>query len=118
MKIRIIYTDRGFCILKPVAKAIPEGMSVEAFLESEAKKCHLEKFPFDLIDSKDLPKCPSYKWRGEKGKGIWIDESIVTPAEKRKAKEAELDAELAKDNADPVKVIRLNRELEKMKCSK
>ncbi len=118
MRVRIIYTDNGFTILKPVLKAIPEGMAIEDFLESEAKKCGLDSFPFDIINSEDLPKEKPDKWRGSKGKGIWIDESIITPKEARKAKEDELDAALADPNTDPVKVIRLNRELEKMKCLK
>jgi hypothetical protein len=79
-------------------------------------KAGLSVMPFDDIDSNDFPdKTKKAKWRGEKGKGVWVDESIITPAEARKAKEDELDAELAKESPDPVKVIRLNRDLEKMK---
>lgn len=115
MIVRVIYTDSGFCVLKPILTAIPDGKSVEMFLQEESVKCGLDKFPFDDIEHTNLPKAEMKKWRGEKGKGIWVDESIVTPKEKRKAIELELDTELAKDTPDPVKVIRINRELEKMK---
>lgn len=98
--------------------------------EGETEEEHLERFhqemitkgrtdldaPFDDFDEKDLPRQDGFnraKWRGEKGKGVWIDDSVVTEAEKRKAVEDELDAELAKPNTDLKKVAKLQRKLDK-----
>lgn len=116
MKIRAFYKSDGSISLLYLVRKLREGETFEQALDEEMKKARLDHLPFDDYDPKDFPdKTKKAKWRGAKGKGIWVDESIVTPKERRQAKEAELDAELAKDNPDPVKVIRLNRELEKMK---
>lgn len=116
MKIRVFYKTDGLISLLYLVRKLKDGETEAQALDAESKKAGLDALPFDDFDPKDFPdKSKKEKWRGEKGKGIWVDESIVTPKEKRQAKEAELDAELAKDTPDPVKVIRLNRELEKMK---
>lgn len=116
MKIRAFYNNDGSISLLYLVRKLRDGETLEQALDEETKKTGLDKLPFDDFDPKDLPdKTKKEKWRGEKGKGIWIDESIITPKEKRQSKEKELDDELAKPNPDPVKVIRLNRELEKMK---
>ncbi len=53
------------------------------------------------------------KWQGKKGKGVKIDPSVVTPAEKRQAIVDELDAELAKASPDFIQLIILQRKLDK-----
>lgn len=118
MKIRIFYKPDNTLQHLYLVRNLNEGETFEQALDAETKKIGIT-YPYDDYEPTALPdKSKKEKWRGQKGKGIWIDESIVTPAEKRKAKEEELDAELNKPNPDPVKVIRLNRELEKMKCLK
>lgn len=53
------------------------------------------------------------------GKNFTADKSIkpdfIVKREMIEAKKAELDAELAKDSPDPVKVIRANREIDKLR---
>jgi len=117
MKVRIFYRDnKSIIYMVPIFKEKKAGQTDEDFMTEQSIKAKLDNVPFDDFDTKDLPdRSKMSKWRGEKGKGVWIDESIVLPAELRKAKADELDTELAKENPDPVKVIRLNRELEKMK---
>ena len=116
MIIRAFYTPENKVMLLYLVRKLNEGETFTQALDTETARGSFKDLPYDDIDAKDFPdKTKKEKWRGEKGKGIWIDESIITPKEARKAKEDDLDAELAKPNADPVKVIRLNRELEKMK---
>ena len=115
MKIRVFYKPDNLICLLHLVRELKEGETFEQALDAETIKTGLN-FPYDDFDPKDFPdKSKKEKWRGEKGKGIWVDETIITPKERRQAKELELDTELAKPNPDPVLVIRLNRELEKMK---
>lgn len=112
--VRVFFVeDKKIKIVIPIN---PKGLDWDTFWAIESKKLGLDKYESQDYNVSDMPslKCVA-KLRGEKGKGIWIDESIITPKEARKAKEDALDAELAKPNPDPVTVIRLNRELEKMK---
>lgn len=119
MKIRVFFKPDNNLAMLYLVRQLKDGETESQALDAEMAKARLDGLPFSDIDPKDMPdKTKKEKWRGSKEKGIWIDESIVTPNEARKAKEDELDTELAKPNADPVKVIRLNRELEKMKCLK
>lgn len=115
MKIRVFYeADKSLRMLYLVRK-LREGETESQALDLETSRAGIT-LPFDDFEPTQFPdKSKKAKWRGEKGKGIWIDESIITPKEARKAKEDALDAELAKPNPDPVAVIRLNREMEKMK---
>lgn len=75
----------------------------------------LEGLPFEDVDPSTLPQDRKNrdKWRGKKGKGIKVDPSVVTVAEKRQAVEDELDTELAKASPDSVQAIKLQRKLDK-----
>ena len=80
----------------------------------------LKGLPFDDVDDSELPvriDATRGKWRGTKGEGIHIDHSVVLPWEVIVSKQAELDAELAKEEPDMVTLIRLNREIEKIKAA-
>lgn len=55
------------------------------------------------------------KWRGEKGKGIWVDNSLVTKSEKLEEFQNKLDEEFNKDNPDTGKILKLQHQLEKAK---
>ena len=116
MIIRTFYTPENKVMLLYLVRKLNEGETFTQALDAETARGSFKDLPYDDIDANDFPdKTKKEKWRGSKGKGIWIDESIIPPKEARKAKGDELDAALADPNTDPVKVIRLNRELEKMK---
>lgn len=71
----------------------------------------------DIIDNSTLPpRAKRDKWRGRGGR-VWVDETVVTAAEELSAAEKELDDELAKPSPDPVKALKLQRKLEKLKQS-
>jgi hypothetical protein len=115
MKIRAFYKPNNGITLMYLVRKLREGETEEQALNAEALRAGIT-LPYDDFEPTEFPdKTKKAKWRGEKGKGIWVDESIITPSETRKAKEDELDAELAKETPDPVMVIRLNRDLDKMK---
>lgn len=91
------------------AKPNPDPDKV-AFLEDRL----LVGLPFDDIDPATLPdKIDREKWRGSKGAGVSVDATVITLAERRKAKEDALDAELAKPSPDAVETARLSRDLDK-----
>lgn len=74
--------------------------------------------PFDDMSLEDVAKFDRKnrdKWRGEKGKGIWIDTSLVSKREKIQEFTNELEKELDKDNPNPSKVLKLQRLVEKTK---
>jgi len=77
----------------------------------------LKDLPYDDLDPSQLPqdRKDRDKWKGEKGRGIWVDTSLVTKSEKTKELQDELDKELAKNNPSTVKVIKLQRLIEKVK---
>ncbi len=120
MKVIVIYKPDGqIAVIHPAYNKKRADESEVKFLErvrvKVIKDTDLEALPFDVIDKASLPadRLNRDKWRGEKDKGIRIDNSVVTLAERRKAVEDALDVELGKTNADPMKAIRLQRQLEK-----
>jgi hypothetical protein len=54
------------------------------------------------------------KWRGEKGKGVWVDETLVTKQDKRNEYRAAMEAELDKDNPNASRVLKLQRLIERV----
>jgi hypothetical protein len=118
-KIRILYQpDEQVVLLHPALKNRRLGESEEQHLKRYYKEI-ISKFPkykdlpFEDKHVDDLPKEDREKWRGSKGNGVRIDESIKTVQEKRKVVEDALDAELAKPDGDPMKALRLQRKLNK-----
>lgn len=73
--------------------------------------------PYDDIDPNQLPqdRKDRDKWRGTKGRGIWIDTSLVTKTEKIQELQEELDEELDKDSPDSTKVLKIQRQIEKVR---
>lgn len=72
--------------------------------------------PFDDMDDSRLPdRAKRGKWRAKKGQGIKVDETIVTPEEHRASIEKELDDELSKPTPDPIKALKLQRQLDKLR---
>jgi hypothetical protein len=77
----------------------------------------IKDLPYDDLDPSQLPqdRKDRDKWKGEKGRGIWVDTSLVTKSEKTKELQEELDKELAKNNPSTVKVVKLQRLIERVK---
>jgi hypothetical protein len=119
MKSRVFYRpDGAVAIVHPAPKAKRQGETDEAFFErtcfDAAVKAGLSGLDFDDMDDSLLPpRSDRDKWRGVKGQGVRIDHTIITKAERRAALEAELDAELAKPNANEITAMRLKRKLDK-----
>lgn len=82
--------------------------------DEETKKYGKDSFDFIDIETKDLPKCPKHKLKGNKENGLYIDENAITVDEIIEAKNKEIDLELEKETPDSIKLIRLNREKEKL----
>ena len=118
MNCRVFYrADGTVAVIHPVSKARRAGESEAEFyarvMEEAVTGTDLDGLPYDDIDPAALPtRADREKWRGSKGKGVTIDTSVVTSAERRKAVEDSLDAELAKETPDPVQVIGLRRQLD------
>ncbi|MBI5233523.1 MAG: hypothetical protein HY880_04140 [Deltaproteobacteria bacterium] len=114
---RVYYqTDGQVSVVYPAPKEKRDGETGEAFLERVCQRLdtNLNTLPFDDMDASILPsRTDREKWRGSKGQGIKVDTTIITKAERRKAVETSLDAELAKPNGNPITAMRLQRQLEK-----
>lgn len=119
MKIRVLYNpDKTIRTLSPESKKRKPKESETAHLdryhkEMKRKEPELKDLPYDDFNVGDMPGGDSEKWRGAKGKGVWIDSKVRTDAEKRQVVEDELDAELAKPDGDALKAMRLMRTLDK-----
>lgn len=116
MKVIIVYRpDSKVSVIHPNYSNKKEDETEDVFLERVRLKTNVSDHPFDIVDKTSLPQDRSKrdKWRGEKGKGIKIDESIITLAEKRQALEDELDAELENPSGNPMKALKLQRRLDK-----
>lgn len=117
MKHRIVYKpDGSVSIINPIPEAKREDETEEEFLTRNQNKIPaLAGLPYDDVEKDDLPADRSQrdKWRGSKGAGVYVDESVITEPERRKALEEELDLELERQNPNPVTAIRLQRRLQK-----
>lgn len=119
MNCRVIYRgDGSVVVIHPAPKAQMLGETEDDFLKrvfgKAVKDTELEGLPCDDVDPSALPERKHRnKWRGSKGKGVRVDHSVVTVAERRQAVEDELDAELAKETPDSVHALKLQRKLQK-----
>lgn len=117
MKCRVYYKADGNVI---ITYLIEEGRRKEesdkSFLDREmAKTTDLAALEYDDIDETDLPDSQWDKWRGSKGNGVHIDDTVITNSEKLAALNEEIDDELIKADTDVnlVKIERLMRKIEK-----
>lgn len=120
MKCRIVYKPDGqVSIIHPAPNARMPKETENAFLKRVFEKTMSDSgfkgLPYEDVDKSTLPqdRKDRDKWRGNKESGIYVDHTIVTEQEKRQAVEDQLDAELAKDEPNSVKVIGLQRKLDK-----
>lgn len=74
-------------------------------------------YPYDNKTLEELPpdRANRDKWRGEKGKGVWVDETLITRGQKMDELQKDLEAELDQPDPDPVKVIKYQRLIERTK---
>lgn len=113
-KVRVLYLPNGeIRVIHPV-RPKNKGETDEQYFDTNAKKVGLDDLPYEDMLKTDLPdRKDRAKWRGEKGKGIKIDHSIVTPAEKKKKMEDEINLERAKKPPDMLKLFDLQEGLRK-----
>ena len=116
---RVTYKPDGqVSITIPLLKAKKKGESEQAFLDRAYAKAVIENkfegFDFDDMDTTDLPDYKKReKWRGNKATGVYIDESIITPAERRQVLVDDLNTEFGKPQSsrNSAKILDLQRRL-------
>lgn len=115
---RISYRpDGGVSITHFLASACQNRETMATCMDRIMEKNEMLKdLPYDDVPRNQLPTDRSErdKWVGEKGKGISIDKSKVTKAEKITELRDKLDEELAKSSPSSVKVAKLERLIEKV----
>lgn len=108
--------DGGVSITHFVAEACLPEESETACMDRIYSQIEAGQYPYDDMIPDQLPKDRSQrdKWRGEKGRGIWVDASLVTKSDKRKEYQEQLDVELDEESPNASKVLRLQRLIEKV----
>ena len=141
MNIKIIVLILGLCFFQSICSAeikriffLPNGKISETAFNWKYKNAdesdkdfmdritnvhlvNLKNYPYKDTTKDNLPdKTKRDKWRwNKKDKVIYVDDTIILKSERIEKKERLLDTELAKETPDPVKVIKLYREVEKLK---
>ncbi len=117
-KARVYYAvDGSVSIEYFMDNACIDGETETACMNRISIKTGHEGIPFDDIDPRtDLPSDRSTRdtWRGQKGKGVWADRTLVTRKDKVLEYRELLDRELDTDKPDPSKVLKLQRMIEKV----
>jgi len=114
---RVFYRpDGGVSIMYFLTEGCLQGETEMQCRDRVSIRGGMKDVPYDDIHPSELPKDRSARdrWTGEKGKGIWVDETKITRAEKRREFQAELDAELDKPEPNPSKVLKLERLIEQV----
>ncbi len=120
-KVRVFYRiDGGVTIRNINEKAKFAGETDTDFFDrvqaGKPLRPKLVGATFEDIEKTDLPVYDSAtrpKWRKKAGGGVFIDNNVVTTAEKKQKIEDDLDAELAKTAPNPIAILRLQRKLDK-----
>lgn len=116
---RVFYReDGGVSIMYFVAEACEEGETMKSCMDRTTEKSpELKGRPYDDVLIDELPKDRSKRdqWRGEKGRGIWVDESLRTKSGELDRLNNELEAELDKDQIDSARVLKLQRLIDQVK---
>ncbi len=71
---------------------------------------------YDDVRVEDLPADRTFrdKWRGEKGRGVWVDNTLTTRKDKMEEYQKKIDEELEKDRPDSSDVLKLQHLIEKV----
>lgn len=106
--VRVVYRPDGVSVIYAIADACV-NVSETACLEREQIKSGLAGLPFEDMLPSELPqdRTDRDKWRGSKGKGIHVDESLVTKQETLAEIQAAYDAEDNNPKPDETKLRRL-----------
>ncbi len=117
-KARIFYRpDGGVSIMHFLASACAlnegEAQCMDRIMGSTPDK----DLPYDDILRELLPvdRKDRDKWRGEKGRGIWVDTALVTKNEKLQELTHILDEELGALGPNAIRIARLQRNIEILK---
>lgn len=116
-KVRVFYRpDGGVSITTFVTSYC---LTAESELECKDRLTKLlpyKDYPYDDIDRDELPKEVGSrdKWTGAKGRGVWVDKSLITKREKITEYQTQLDQELDEDEPNSSKVLKLQRLIERV----
>jgi hypothetical protein len=116
-KARVYYMppDGHIWVTYFLSESCLSGESETSCMDRISKNNSMEGMPYDDMFLNELPdRTFRNKWRGEKGKGIWIDHSLITRNDKIKEFNEEIDKELDKNKPDMTKVSKLGRVLKKV----
>lgn len=118
-KVRVFYNPDGSVRIQGMFDPQENTAHYDRSLETNQIP-DLQGLPYEDIEISKLPLGSNKKdenrdkWRGAKGQGVRIDHSIKLPREQIEELNQELDAELAKPEPNPVEVIKIKREIEKI----
>jgi hypothetical protein len=97
MKVRAVYKDDGtVTIITPAPKSRKKGESEKVWLSRVFEKAmtgSLAAFPYDDIESNELPQTDRSAWTGEKGKGVSIDQAKAQALKSDKTRKDLIDEE-------------------------
>lgn len=121
-KVKVFFRQNGkVSVMQIMSEACRKGEPRDACLDRvAAQDCPRQGsrcLPSRTMERSELPKDGSARdqWRGSQGKGVWIDDSVVTKRERIRGLQQQLDAELVKSAPDPIAAARLQRQIEKEK---
>lgn len=109
--------DGGVSIMYFVAEACIKGEIMKTCMDRSMGESDLKDLPYDDVTYDQIPTDRSTRdqWRGKKGRGIWVDETLRTKAIEMANLDAQLDEELIKAEPNPSRVLKLQSLKEKLK---
>jgi len=116
--VRVFYRpDGGVSILHFVTDACRQRETKTQCMDRISGDSAYKNLPYDDMPLSQLPKdrADRDKWRGEKGKGVRVDHSLITKNEKINQLNSELDKELDKNEPNSSRVLKLQHLVEKAK---
>lgn len=116
--VRVFYKPDGSVLITHfVADACESKDTVKSCMDRITSKNPENGMPYDDMTLDQLPQDRSTRneWRGAKGKGVWVESSLITKSEKIEEFQTEIEIELEKDEPDASKVLKLESLIEKVK---
>lgn len=115
---RVFYhPDGAVSVMHFVKEACLSGEAITACMDRVTLSGSFKDLPYDDMAEDQLPpdRAQRDQWRGAKGKGIWVDSSIITRDAVLAQLSQEIDKELEKEQPDAAKVLKLQHQLIKVK---
>ena len=115
-KVRVYYEKDGRVLITSfVAEACIHGETDTACMDRITIQNSMGNMEYEDMFPQDLPQDRTFrdKWRGAKGRGIHIDQSIITQQDKIKEYRTQLEEELDKESPNPSRVLKMQRMIEK-----